>query len=143
MNSLLNTILDDDRDFVVPVFLMLQLHLEEALKVVICDQSEVIPDSSEVSFLSECSGIWEVKRQSALPVLFRSELAARIFAYGYPLDLANSIDQTSEDKQKAVLQRLQASDLKKVLNKLGISWLRTKPVPDKKAEPVIVSGKFK
>lgn len=68
-------------------------------------------------------GYWTVHVDN-LPVLFRSELAAKSFCYGVPLDVSKRIDASSEEEQRRFFAaRKKAGQLPRNLRNLGIPWI--------------------
>ncbi len=82
-------------------FLFLQAEKEGNHSVMLVNDLSSIPEKKDknVSFLNHGT-VWNVKRSTCSVVSFRTELAARIFASGYSLDLAEAVDGIPEKQQK-------------------------------------------
>ena len=120
-------------------FLFLQAEKEENHPVMMVNDLSSIPEKKDknVSYLNHDT-VWNVKRSACPLVSFRTELAARIYASGYTLDLAEAVDGIPEKRQKEVTSKFKCQKL----IDLRLPWLTVKPDSNQQKERII-SGKFK
>lgn len=76
------------------------------------------------------AGLWEVKRKSMARTVFRSEMAAVVFASGFGIDLADRVDEIPEMIQKAVYREY---GRRENLVALQVSWIDHTAVPIQKS----------
>ncbi len=76
------------------------------------------------------TGLWEVKRKGMARTVFRSEMAAVIFASGLGIDLSDRIDAIPEMIQKAVYREY---GRREKLVTLQVSWIDHTAVPIQKS----------
>lgn len=120
-------------------FLFLQAEKEGNHSVMLVNDLSSIPQKKDknVSYLNHDT-VWNVKRSTCSVVSFRTELAARIFASGYSLDLAEAVDGIPEKQQKELTAKFKC---RKLID-LRLPWLTLKTDPNQQKERII-SGKFK
>ena len=120
-------------------FLFLQAEKEGNHSVMLVNDLSSIPQKKDknVSYLNHDT-VWNVKRSTCSVVSFRTELAARIFASGYSLDLAEAVDGIPEKQQKELTAKF---NCRKLID-LRLPWLTVKTDPNQQKERII-SGKFK
>lgn len=120
-------------------FLFLQAEKEGNHSVMLVNDLSSIPEKKDknVSYLNHDT-VWNVKRSTCSVVSFRTELAARIFASGYSLDLAEAVDGIPEKQQKELTAKFKCQKL----IDLRLPWLTVKTDPNHQKERII-SGKFK
>jgi hypothetical protein len=75
------------------------------------------------------AGLWEAKRKGMARTVFRSEMAAIVFASGLGIDLADRIDAIPEIIQKAVYREY---GRREKLATLQVSWIDRTVVPIRK-----------
>ena len=117
-------------DLILPFFLLLQF----------LDHSH--PESNRKCIKGE--GCWKVQIDG-ITVHFRSELAAKAFCYGIPIDLSKRIDSSSEQEQRRfLLARRKVGTLPCMLRKLGIPWITELTAETRRADSAgsAISKKF-
>ncbi len=119
------------------LFLFLQSGKETDRKIAVGDSEKDLERlaNKNISCLVHTS-VWMVKRSSCPVVRFRTELAAKVFASGYALELAEGIDGIPECKQKSIFKKIKSAKL----TEFRLSWLSEKESP---VQQKVLSGKFK